>query len=622
MSKPTLKNTVLRFFKKNDLRDTQTVDKLLVSSFLQANGLKLKNNKLILDYTISKKDKHNFDILTKLNELIASEHKVFVLEDLISIFESVISPLDKIVTGAVYTPKSIREFIITNTFKTTIIKIQSAKVADIACGCGSFLLDAAKAIRKKSKKTYSNIYKDNIFGLDIQEYSIQRTKILLSLLALIDGEDVIKFQFNLFQGDALNFKWIDVIDQFTGFDIIIGNPPYVCSKNIPEITKQYLFDWDVCKTGRPDLYIPFFQIGIENLCKKGVLGYITMNTFFKSVNGRALREYFQTNKFKFQIIDFGSQQVFNSKSTYTCICLIGNFSSPYLEYTMNDPNALNEIGQFSQLRYDDFDYKVGWNLQDTEVIRKIENIGRPFGELYNTKTGIATLKNDVYIFTPVKESKEFYYFENGRTFEIEKGICLDIINSNKLTQVDDISLVLEKIIFPYYFNGGHAKLYTERELKNRFPKAYKYLKSQKDFLATRDRGLGDYENWFAYGRNQSLEKMKNKLLFPHIASRTPNFVKSTDENLLFYNGLAVLAENEIELLFLQKLLGSDLFWYYINRTSKPYGSGYFSLSRNYIKSFGIAPFTENEKISLINETDPKKWNKLINEAYGVLFPAL
>lgn len=57
----------------------------------------------------------------------------------------------------------------------------------------------------------------------------------------------------------------------------------------------------------------FFQIGIENLKSNGILGYITMNTFFKSLNGRLLRKYFQEKKLEFDIIDFGSSQIFASK---------------------------------------------------------------------------------------------------------------------------------------------------------------------------------------------------------------------------------------------------------------------------------------------------------------------
>lgn len=89
--------------------------------------------------------------------------------------------------------------------------------------------------------------------------------------------------------------------------------------------------------------------------------------------------------------------------------------------------------------------------------------------------------------------------------------------------------------------------------------------------------------------------MRNKLFFPHITPPTLNFVINTDENLLFRNGLAVVVDQEEELLFLQKLMASDVFWLYIKNSSRPYGSGYYSLSKNYIKNFGVYHFSEEQK---------------------------
>ncbi|WP_429382133.1 Eco57I restriction-modification methylase domain-containing protein [Mucilaginibacter sp. UYCu711] len=68
--------------------------------------------------------------------------------------------------------------------------------------------------------------------------------------------------------------------------------------------------------------MPFFQIGINALNPTGRLGYITVNTFIKSVNGRALRQYFQDEALDLTIINFGGEQVFAERNTYTRICII------------------------------------------------------------------------------------------------------------------------------------------------------------------------------------------------------------------------------------------------------------------------------------------------------------
>ena len=57
-----------------------------------------------------------------------------------------------------------------------------------------------------------------------------------------------------------------------GIDIIVGNPPYVRSKNIAVETKKNLPLWSTSKVGNADLYIPFFEIGLSLLTENGILG--------------------------------------------------------------------------------------------------------------------------------------------------------------------------------------------------------------------------------------------------------------------------------------------------------------------------------------------------------------
>ncbi len=167
--------------------------------------------------------------------------------------------------------------------------------------------------------------------------------------------------------------------------------------------------------------------------------------------------------------------------------------------------------------------------------------------------------------------------QNGSVYPIEKGICRDIVNSNKLNKAGSLSKIKEKVIFPYD-DEIKPNLFSETFLKNKFPMAHKYLCNKREILAKRDNGEGDYEKWFAFGRTQSLEKMKFKLFFPHLTDKTPNYLISTDDNLLFYNGLAIVGESKNDLTIINKLMQSRLFWFYIKNTSKPYTSGYFSLS--------------------------------------------
>ncbi|AXP81106.1 Type IIS restriction enzyme Eco57I [Mariniflexile rhizosphaerae] len=592
------------------------VDRLIISAFLEINKLELKKNKLLKSYSIGQTDKEEYISLIEFILVINSDSTKFGFEELIELFEFVISPADRIINGAIYTPEKIRDYIVKESFtKATSFK-NHILISDIACGCGGFLFNASKELKKRTSKTYAEIFKNNIFGIDIQEYSINRTKLLLSLLALQSNEDEIKFEFNLFQGDSLDFDWTIKIAEFKGFNIILGNPPYVCARNLDKETKEKLKGWEVCKSGNSDLYIPFFQIAIENLSENGILGFITMNSFFKSLNGRALRGYFQRKQLAISIIDFGSEQIFKSKNTYTCICFIENRNQHFITYNTSESDKLKRKQSFKKVNYKNLDSRKGWNLKDNKTISKIESTGIPFGELHQTRHGIATLKNDIYIFKPVDEDENYFYLQNGSLYKIEKGICKDIVNSNKLSREISLNNLKEKVIFPYD-QQEKPKILEEELIKENFPEAYKYFQNKRKMLSERDKGKGNYENWFAFGRTQSLEKIKNKMFFPKYSDRTPNFIINSDDDLLFYNGLAVVGSSEIEMKIIKKIMESNIFWYYIKTTSKPYSSNYYSLNGNYIRNFGVCELTQDENKFLIEETDQDILNEFFEYKYEV-----
>lgn len=613
-----INQSIYDYLSKCNSCDIVEIDKLFVTSFVYINKIELCKNQFIQSYLLER----DSEILVDFIDLIENTSKCFELEDLIELYEFVISPADKIINGAVYTPSNIRKFIVYKAFEEVTIEIYNLRTADISCGCGGFLYTMSQKIKSLTNNSYQYIFENNIFGLDIQPYAINRTKIILTLLALMEGEDLSEFKFNLFVGDALSFDFNKVVSEFRGFDMIVGNPPYVCSRHLTQETKTKLQSWHVCKTGHPDLYIPFFQIAVENLKERGFLGFITMNTFFKSLNARALRGYFEELSYDFKIIDFGCEQVFKSKSTYTCICLITKVQSDNLSFIRLNSSTLSYEApiNYSNIMYRDLDSIKGWNLQDFNIMSKIESTGIPLGQLYKSRHGIATLKNKIYIFRPSSEDELYFYlnFEN-RIFPIEKGICRDIINSNKLSGDVNIKDIVEKVIFPYTDMDSPRPI-DEIYFKSVFPNAYKYLEYFKNILAKRDKGGGKYEKWFCFGRTQSLEKMKYKLFFPKISNKPPRSLICTDEKMMFYNGQAIIGNNRKELLFIKKIMESKLFWYYIKTSSKPYSSNYYSLNGNYIKNFGIFQFSDEEKDYIIHESNMNILDHYLENKYQIKVP--
>lgn len=599
--------------------DERTVNRLFVSAFIDNNGMELPKSVFLSQYCIGEEDA-DYKVFQKVREHIKDEYGSKIsLEILIKLFEFVISPADRIVTGAVYTPKNVRKTILQRVLGVKTEKeLRSIRIADISCGCGGFLMDAAQWVHEKTGKTYADIFKDNIWGIDIQEYSIERTKILLSLLALLGGEDE-SYDFNLISKDTLDFKSGKWNPLFMGFDVIVGNPPYVCSRNLSEETHAKLKTYEVCTSGHPDLYIPFFQIAVELLNDDGCLGYITMNTFLRSVNGRAVRNYFSRNRFSISIVDFRGYQVFNSKNTYTCLFFLDKrHITDDIYYAVKEQGDLSDDIHFAAVSYAALDDGKGWMLNSFDKTLSIEAVGIQIKDYCSSRHGIATLSNDTYIHKPVAEDEKYFYInKEGIRLPIEKGICRDIVNPNKLNTIGNLDLLMEKVIFPYRIEDGRAIVYTPDEMKRLFPYALAFLKTKRGVLESRDKGKTcTYPQWYAFGRTQSLVMPRYKLFFPKFANKPLRCVICDAPDLMLYNGLAFVNPNEKKLRILKAIIESNLFWEYIQANAKPYASGYYSLSGVDIKHFGIPKFTSEEEDELLAIDDKMEIEKWLRVRYA------
>lgn len=605
---------------RNYSSDIEEINKLLVSTFIDVNKLEVYRNRQIKTLNVlTKESKHLVDFSNLIKEL----HGEFSIELLIELFEFVISPIDKSVNGAVYTPKHIRAYIIEYALSHyPESEWKYLTYADISCGCGGFFISLAERIRKSTDITLAELY-PLFYGVDIESYSIERTKILLNLYAILNGEDIPEMRFNLWQGNSLSFDWrhLDCFqDKVPGFDVVVGNPPYVTSSRISVETKKLIAKWEVAYSGKIDLYIPFTQIAIEVLKPQGVLGYITVNSFYRSLNGRALRQYLSNFSYSLCIIDFRGEQIFKGRSTYTCLLLLQK-EKGNLRYTRSRSNSLSLLSpkDFTVFSYSGLNNYQGWELhmpQSADVINRIQSTGIPLGDYCSIRNGFATLKNKVYILDYIGSDDKYYYAQVGdrSIFKIEKEICRDVIKPNTLHKEEDIPKQIEKMIFPYYKRGGKTIVMSESYLSEHYPHAYSYLLVFKDSLAQRDKGNRQYEEWFAFGRTQALEIQGNKLFFPYLSDK-PRFVLSNKSDLLFYNGYAIVSEDIRKLQILQRILSSSIFWFYIVHTSKPYGNGFFALAKNYIKNFGVPLLTQEEEEFLLEEASLDKINIFLKTIY-------
>lgn len=599
MNIKTLVNKLLKIS-----NDVTSIEKALIYSFADTKAIDTNKSHWLRTYLTNV----DFDVISRVNQILGRE---LLLNELIAVFEMLVPQSEKKEKGVVYTPEIITDYIVRNTLNCDSIPT----VLDPSCGCGAFLVAAADYMHEKYNASYSDIISSYLYGVDIDNNAIDRVKSLLSLVVLMHGEEE-KCSFHFICADTLDKKTFDKLHKLckNGFDCVIGNPPYVRNKNMNNNTKSFLSNWVSSSVGNVDLYIPFFEIGIKLLSANGKLGYISPNSYLQGVNGRSLRKYFASVKHKIHIIDFRDSQVFENVTSYTCITLIDkSISTETIKYfRLNDANTL-EHHTFSEYHYNDFLDGKPWRMRESSIdaiIHKLESSGTPLSN-WKIRNGLATLKNDVFFFSPIKEDEKYYYrVYDERTYKIEKNVCIKVAKPNIIKSEAELEEKMEIAIFPYTYHDNTYALIDEDDFQSSFPEAYKFLSEYKSLLLKRDKGHGNYPAWYAYGRTQGMNNFGKKLLIPYI-SGSPVAVLSLDPNVLFYCGYALLSEDIEELKILKVFLESEAFWYYIFHTSKPYSKGYMAFAKNYIVNFTIPELSEKEREYLLTPHSREELDKFV-----------
>lgn len=578
-----MKKSISRIRKKYPGIKVETIERAFIDAYGKQNKLEFQNTYVIKDFLRA-------GGYAEISEFITENIVLQGLDELVIAFECLIPEANKKSNGVVYTSPEIRRYITKELINTKHVPY----VIDPACGCGAFLISATQVLHEEYGISYQEIYEKYIWGCDIDAHSIEKCKILLEMLRFQNDGKSSDCQYNLIVGNALE---ILAQKEFYGkYDVVVGNPPYVRSKNIEEKVKKSLEKWDVV-SGNVDLYIPFYQLGIELLNSKGALGYISPNTYLQSVNGRALRNYIRDSKSNLRIINFKEDQKFAGVTHYTCITFVyrdkGTSRIMYAackEILKNCQYTTYDISQYP----DNEEWRFG-NQEIDQMVYQIEHQPDKLDN-YNIRNGLATLCNELFFFDVVKETKKYYIRNyNSKEYKIEKDICIRIAKPNIMRSENDLVQNGEKAIFPYI----DGKIISEEIFQSKYPCAYSFLTEYKEKLLRRDKGkTDDYPAWYAYGRTQGMNNQGTKLLIPYMADRGVAII-SQDYDLLFYCGYAVFSEDINLLRVLKIFIESDVFWFYIKMTSKPYSKGYMALAKNYIKNFGIPVLSDKETKQLI-----------------------
>lgn len=616
--------------------------KVIFNEFLKSYNLNEIEMHLIYHYLTSNKlDYSNNNILSKYLETFTQSSKlyfdiynldIFTLKDLENYLELLIPQQDRKFNGAFFTPTYIVDFII-NEVKPNL----NAKNLDPSCGCGAFLIGIAEYYKENFKKSIKETIKENIYGSDILEYNIHRAKLLLTIYALQNGENVDEADFNLYVQDSLKANWK------TEFDNVIGNPPYVKFQDLTDENRKYLAkNWTTVDNGSFNLYFAFFELGYKLLNSNGKLGFITPNNYFTSLAGVSIRKYFQQKKCVTRIIDFSHNKVFDAQ-TYTALTFLNKQENEALTFDRikegYKPESFLPIANGSPNYFKNLDYKK-WRLLKTDEqknIKRIETVGIPIGKMFDICVGIATLKDDVFFVDGSSEKNGCYLknTENG-SFEIEKEITKSVYKISNFKSQKEIESNTKRIICPYIIGKGFATPIPELQFKEKYPKCYAYLLSEKESLLSRDKGKVTYEPFFVWGRTQGLNKLGKKILNPTF-SQFPRFLKVEEEDAFFTNGYGLFfreqsgnmslfdePNNPISLLenidVVQKILNSIIMHYYVSKTSVSIEGGYPCYQKNFIENFTIPEFSYEEINILGKMVDKQEIDEFLVDKYQLNIP--
>lgn len=322
-------------------------------------------------------------------------------------------------------------------------ELQTIRILDPACGSGAFLIECfdqlAAAYREVNERLSdlsggqqyalfdadSAILRHNLFGVDLSREAVNICRLSLWIKTAKKRTPLTDLDHNVIQGDSLiddpaagafavdfpaRFK--TVFDQ-GGFDIVIGNPPYVRQELIrgvkPFLEKRY-------RTfhGMADLYVYFYERGLELLRPGGRLSYVVSNKWLKAGYGENLRRHFAESAWLESVVDFGhARKIFPDADVFPCVALarrpLEGEAAPEQTRVCAVPRDRLRIDDLARQTADEGFFlprshfgAAPWRLEPPQVLAlmdKIRDAGVPLAQYAGTRPfyGIKTGLNEAFL---------------------------------------------------------------------------------------------------------------------------------------------------------------------------------------------------------------------------------
>lgn len=490
--------------------------------------------------------------------------------------------------------------------------IKNIKVLDPACGSGAFLITAFEFLLKQTNMideklldltgeqdlfsdTTRYILENNIFGVDLNRESVEITKLSLWLKSANKNKTLTTLENNIKCGNSLikdkefvkdlAFDWekeFPEIFKNGGFDIIIGNPPYVRQESIKEI-KPYLEQNYRVYTGISDLYCYFYELGYNLLKDNGYLGFITSNKWFRAKYGEKLREFLINNTEFYNIVDYNGTKVFDGATVDSNILIFKKNKVKNSIFSLQIADTIPIEYEQEKLSKESF---IFINQNEDSIKEKIERIGKPLKEWdININRGITTGLNDAFIID--KETRDKLLEEDYKNSEIIKPLL-----RGKDIEKYNINYADFYLINSHNGKAGKGAIDIEN-----YPQIKKWLERFEPKLSKRaDKGKTPFNL-----RNCAYLKEfeKEKIVWQRVTKE--NTFALAEKDTFILDSMAFLSNIEKEKKYLLGILNSKLIYFYLNQYTHKYGNNGFLLSNQYVEKLPIKPY--NNEIELENKVD-------------------
>jgi len=511
-------------------------------------------------------------------------------------------------------------------------KLAAIKVCDPACGSGAFLnqvfdflyaegqrVNAELARLQLGQTTTGDLQKDilqnNIYGVDVNPESVEITRLSLWLKTADRSKELTSLDHTIRCGNSLvddpnvagaaAFDWqaaFPEVMQQGGFDVIVGNPPYVRQELLPETVKAFLTKNYTVAHGSADLYAYFIERSVNLLKNGGLYSIIVANKWMRASYGEPLRRWIKTQSLE-EIVDFGDLPVFEDAIAYPCVLRIRK-GAPREEFRAATITTLDFESLAAEVERTRFAVSVaqlqdeGWSLASkavSDVLAKLRAAGTPLGEYVQGKIyyGIKTGLNEAFVVDAATRAR--LIAEDPRSADVLKPFLAGRDVKRYATPEAESYLIL----FPKGWTRQQYQQNNEVDawewLQSVYPALCKHLASFADAARKRS-DKGDY--WWELRACEYYEEFeKPKMLLPDIAQRG-NFMYD-EQDFYCVNTAYILPVNDKALM---GILNSRAITFFYEHLSASVRGGYLRFIYQYLVQLPIPPITNAEVLTARVET--------------------